>query len=219
MSVNKQKYLLHGHFNNQIIKTIDKTRNYLFKKYNDYKYTGHFTYGFPHITIIYGPVIYSNKEIIINYNNINKFYPGFLDKFKKLPNDIKFIGVTAFISVNKISIIAEFESKQLNKIRKFLIDQNPEIKSYYEEFDKNNNFLNKELEKLYPNIFIKNKSYKTYKRWIHVTLLVTKPNLSENIIIKIIKDANKYIGDKFNGILSLLEIGINLNNTFKSILN
>jgi hypothetical protein len=218
MNIKKNKYLLHGHFNDKIIKTIDKTRNYLFKKYNDYKYEGRFTYGFPHITIIYGPVIYSNKEIIINKNTINKFYPGFLDKFKELPTDIKFIEITAFLSLDKISIVAEFESKQLNKMKKYLIETIPEIKKYYEEFDKTNNISDKELKKLYPNIFIKNKSYKTYKRWIHATLIVIKPNLSEDIIIKIMKDANKYIGDKFNGTLSFSEIGINLSNIFNKIL-
>jgi hypothetical protein len=86
------------------------------------------------------------------------------------------------------------------------------------EFDKTNNISDKELKKLYPNIFIKNKSYKTYKRWIHSTLLVTKSNLPEDIIIKIMKDAKKYIGDKFNEILSLSEIGINLSDVFKKIL-
>jgi len=218
MNIKKNKYLLHGHFNDKIIKTIDKTRNYLYKKYNYYKYEGHFTYGFPHITIIYGPVIYSNKEIIINKNRIKLIYPGFLDKFKELPTDIKFIGITAFLSLDKISIVAEFESKQLNKMKKYLIETISEIKKYYEEFDKTNNISDKELKKLYPNIFIKNKSYKTYKRWIHSTLLVIKPNLPEDIIIKIMKDANKYIGDKFDGILGLSEIGINLTNNFTVII-
>ena len=60
-------------------------------------------------------------------------YPGFFEKFKELP-DIKYIGISVFFSINRITIKAEFESKQLNKMRHYLINTNPLIKSYYDEF-------------------------------------------------------------------------------------
>ena len=143
--IKKYKYLLHGHFDNKVSKIIDKTRKYMFKKYKNEKYDLSFNYGKPHITIIYGPVINSNHEIIINKKIINNFYPGFLDKFTNtnLPSDIKYIGITPFFGVDRIIIKAEFESKELNKIRQYLIDTNPEIKLYYNEFKKNK----KEIEK------------------------------------------------------------------------
>ena len=171
--IKKYKYLLHGHFDNNISRMIDNTRKYMLKKYKKYKYNGEFNYGYPHITIIYGPVIKSKNEIEINKKVINKFYPGFLNNFNKLPNDIKYIGITPFFALDRVIIKAEFESKQLNKIRKYLIDCNPEIKQYYNEFKISKKNIEKDLKKKYPNIYIKDKSYnKIPKGWIHVTILV-----------------------------------------------
>ena len=216
--MNNYKYLLHGHFDNKVTKLIDSTRKYMLKKYTNEKYNMMFNYGFPHITIIYGPIIKSNNNIILNNKVINSFYPGFLEKFNTLPNDIKYVGISAFFGSDRIVIKAEFESKQLNKIRKFLIQSNPEIKSYYDEFKKNYKKNEKELKEKYPNIFVKDNSYnKTPKGWIHATLLVLKPDITDQQFMAIIKDADKHFKLNKDLCLSLKEIGVNLKNIFHKL--
>lgn len=218
----KYKYLLHGHFNNKYSKIIDNIRNYSHKKFKKYLNNSDFNYGYPHITIIYGPVLYNNyiPLDIFDEKIINDFYPGFIKKFNKLPSDLKFIGVTPFFSIDKITIKAEFESKQLNNMRKFLIENNPLIKSYYEEFKKNKNETEPILKKMFPNIFIKDKSYnKIPKGWIHSTILVINSDVSENNILNIIKNIETKLEKKIKkgDILELSEIGINLKNKFIKI--
>jgi hypothetical protein len=210
--MNRYKYLLHGHFDNNVTKIIDTARNYLFKKYTKEKYDMSFTYGFPHISIIYGPVINSDNMIILTDKVIDNFYPGFLDKFKNLPSDIKYIGVSAFFSMDRVIIKASFESKQLNKIKKYLIDSSPKIRSYYDEFKINYNEHKKELKKKYPNIYVKDKS------WIHSTLIVLKPDVSEQQITKIINDADNFFKLKKGTVISLKEIGVYIKENFYRIL-
>lgn len=210
--MNKYKYLLHGHHENKITKLINTTQKYLFKKYKNEKYDMPFTYGFPHISIIYGPVIMSDTMITLTDKVIDSFYPGFLDNFKELPSDIKYVGVSAFFSLDRVIIKAGFESKQLNKMKKYLIDTNPEIKSYYKEFKKNYNKTKKEIKEKYPNIYVKDKG------WIHSTLIVLKPDISEKEITRIIKDADKHFTLKKGTILSLKEIGIYIKENFHKLL-
>jgi len=227
--MNKYKYLLHGHFNDDISKTISKTRKLIYNKFKNNFSNEPFNYGYPHITIIYGPVFHISKNkdkgnLIVKQfdkNVIDKFYPNFLNKFNKLPSDIKFIGVTPFFSLDRVIIKAEFESKELNKIRNFLINCNPDIKKYYDEFKSNKKNNEKEIKKMFPNIYIKDKTYnKIPKGWIHATLAVLKSDIGENKILEIIKHCNdilyKYNIQKDN-IFCLKEIGLNLNNTFIKI--
>jgi hypothetical protein len=216
--MNNYKYLLHGHFENNITKLIDKTRDYISKKYKNEKSDLPFNYGLPHITIIYGPVIKSDNMITLSDNIIDSFYPGFLENFKELPSDIKYIGISAFFAPDRIVIKAEFESKQLNKMRMYLINTNPKIKSYYDDFKLNYKKNEKELKLKYPNIFVKDKSYnKTPKGWIHSTLIVLKPDISDNQFNKIIKDVDNKFKLKKGMIISLKEIGIHLKNNFYKI--
>ena len=214
----KYKYLLHGHFEKNISEKIIKVQKIIQKKYKKYKFESSFNYGYPHITIIYGPVIYSKNEIKINKDIINNFYPGFLSNFKKIPNDIKYIGVSPFFALDRIIIKAEFESNELNKIRNYLIKSNPMIMQFYKDFKKNKKEAEKELKKRYPNIFIRDKSYdKIPKGWIHATLFVIKSDVSEEIIKNIINYCEKYINLEIGKELALSEIGINLNNNFTKI--
>ena len=223
--MNKYKYLLHGHFNLKYEKAIDTMKDYAQKKFKKYLNDSDFNYGHPHITIIYGPVLYVETEPITKYDKkiIDTFYPGFIDKFgkKKLPNDLKFIGVTPFFVVDRLIIKMEFESKKLNKIKQFLIDSNPEIKKFHEEFKVAK--INSELEskKKYPNIFTRDKSYdKNPKGWIHATIMVIKGNLSEFDIIMIMIDIENELekkGIKKGDITDLSEIGLNFKNKFTKI--
>ena len=145
-------------------------------------------------------------------------YPGFLKKFKDLPSDIKYVGISAFFSFDRIIIKAEFESPQLNKIRKYLIATNPLIRAYYDEFKKNFE-KKKKLKDKFSNIYVKDKSYhKVPKGWIHVTLLIVKPNISEKEFNNIIKVADTTFKLNKDTNLSLKEIGINLKNNFHKIL-
>ena len=218
----KYKYLLHGHFDNKYSEIINNIRYYAMMKYKKYSNNFDFNYGYPHITIIYGPIFYKNHTPIDKFDKkiIDKFYPNFIDKFNgQIPDDLKFIGVTPFFSLDKIIIKAEFESKKLNKIRKFIIENNSKIKSYYDDFKKNKKIIEPILKKKYPNIYIKDKSYdKNPKGWIHSTLL--KPDISEYEIVKIIKNIElqleKY-GLKKGTIIKMSEIGLNLKNYFIKI--
>ncbi len=220
--MNKYKYLLHGHFNSKYETIIDNMRDYAQKKFKKYLNDSDFNYGHPHVTIIYGPVLYSENIPLIEYDKqiIDTFYPGFIDKFskKKLPNDLKFLGVTPFLSVDRITIKMEFESKKLNKMRQFLIDSNPEIKKFHEEFKQGK--LNSEVitKKKFPNIFTRDKSYdKNPKGWIHATLMVIKGDVSESDIISITTDIEKELenkGIKKGDITELSEIGLDLKNKF-----
>jgi hypothetical protein len=224
--MNKYKYLLHGHFNDQYEKTIDTMKDYAQKKFKKYLNDSDFNYGHPHVTIIYGPVLYTETEPITKYDKkiIDTFYPGFIDKFsnKKLPNDLKFIGVTPFLSVDRITIKMEFESKKLNKIRQFLIDSNPEIKKFQEQFKHEK--INSEIvtKKQFPNIFFRDKSYdKNPKGWIHATIMVIKGDVSETDITNMITDIEKELekkGIKKGDITDLREIGLNLKNKFIKLL-
>lgn len=222
----KIKYLLHGHFNSKISNIIDKARKIAYKKFNKYLSELDFTYGKPHITIIYGPVFYDPKYILEKFNKKiidEHFYPGFIDKFKnKLPDDLKYTGVSAFINLDRIIIKAEFESKKLNEMRNYLINCNQLIKSYYAEFKRTRKEFEKmyelELKKRFPKLYSKDRSYnKNPKGWIHATLLVIKPSINENEIIKIIETLENYLsnqGLKIGDIININEVGLNLKNNF-----
>ena len=125
------------------------------------------------------------------------------------------------LSVDRITIKMEFESKKLNKMRQFLIDSNPEIKKFHEEFKQGK--LNSEIitKKQFPNIFVRDKSYdKNPKGWIHATLMVIKSDVSESDINSITKDIEKELenkGVKKGDITELSEIGLNLKNKFTKI--
>jgi len=216
--MNNYKYLLHGHFENKVSNLINKTRVHMFKKFKDENLDLSFTYGLPHITIIYGPVIKANNKLSLNKKTINNMYPGFFEKFKELPSDIKYIGISVFFSINRIIIKAEFESKQLNKMRHYLINTNPLIKSYYDEFKRNYKKNEKILREKFKNIYVKDKTYnKNPTGWIHASLLVVKSDIDEKKLIKMIKESDKIFKLNKNYILSLKEIGINLNNNFYKI--
>jgi hypothetical protein len=222
----KIKYLLHGHFDSKISNIIDKARKIAYKKFNKYSSELDFTYGKPHVTIIYGPVFNDPKYILEKFNRkvIDKyFYPGFIDKFKnKLPDDLKYTGISIFINLDRIIIKAEFESKKLNEMKNYLINCNQLIKSYYVEFKRNRKEFEKlyelELLKRFPKLYSKDRSYnKNSKGWIHATLLVIKPNINENEIIKIIETLENYLsnqGLKIGDIINISEIGINLKDNF-----
>jgi hypothetical protein len=214
--MNKYKYLLHGHFNSKYEKAINTMKDYSQKKFKKYLNDTDFNYGHPHVTIIYGPVLYTDTEPLIEYDKkiIDTFYPGFIDKFKKnkLPNDLKFIGVTPFLSVDRITIKMEFESKKLNKMKKFLIDSNPDIKKFQEEFKLAKIDAKPILKKKFPNMYIENP-----KAWIHATIVVITSDISESEITMIMSDIENELekkGIKKGDITDLTEIGLNLKNKF-----
>ena len=226
------KYLLHGHFDDNISKIIDKARKSIYKKYKNEYSEKHFGYGYPHLTIIYGPKLFieninqknDDKNIIdqksYDKNIIDQFYPKFLDKFNKLPSDIEFIDVTVFFGLDCVVIKAEFESKELNKMRKFLIESNPEIKKYYEDFKNNKKNIEKQLKQMFPNIYTKDKSYnKIPKGWIHSTLAVVKSDIGEDKILEIINYAKKIFNIIKDNKLKLKEIGLNLHGNFTKFIN
>ena len=51
---------------NKVSNLINKTRVHMFKKFKDKNLDLSFTYGLPHITIIYGPVIKAIIKLSLN---------------------------------------------------------------------------------------------------------------------------------------------------------
>jgi hypothetical protein len=163
-SLVKCKYLLHVHFDKKNTTILDLARNYALKKYKKYLLNKPFTYGYPHLSIIYGPIKIVSKENnthpikIFNKNIIDELWPKFIDTFNNtLPDDVIYKGVTPFFTLDRIIIKAEFESKKLNKIFKFLLNCNSEIKQYYDEFKKEDDERHPKLKIMFPKLYKKEK--------------------------------------------------------------
>lgn len=89
-----------------------------------------------HIRVIYGPEIERDKNEVQDLNECNKLYPGYINKFRgDLPEcTLKKLNIVKLFDMNILEIIVK--SKGLTNMYKYLRNNVPQIKKYYDSHHK-----------------------------------------------------------------------------------
>jgi hypothetical protein len=158
-----------------------------------------FSYAVPHITLVYGPNVLSEKieqnreeytMIEKDIEKIKKIYPGLIETFSnRKDNDIKYINISTFESDKQIVIKSKFKSDLLDDMFKHFRDSITDFKN------------------LTDNVF---KTYDDSSDFFHSTIAIIKKknddteeiiNEKRRIANEIVEKTKKFIEDD-NGIKS-----------------